>query len=57
MYSLITHDCVAKHDNNNNILFVDDTTVIGLISDSVERVYRRVVEDLTSGHHDNDLYL
>ena len=34
MYSLFTHDCVAKHDSNTIIKFADDTTVIGLINDN-----------------------
>ena len=27
LYSLFTHDCVAKHDSNIIIKFADDTTV------------------------------
>ena len=32
LYSLFTHDCVAKHDSNTKIKFADDTTV-GLITE------------------------
>ena len=34
LYSLFTHDCVAKHDTNTIIKFADDTTVVGLTTDS-----------------------
>ena len=28
LYSLFTHDCVAKHDSNTIITFADDATVV-----------------------------
>jgi hypothetical protein len=31
LYSLFTHDCMARHDSNTK--FADFTTVVGLISD------------------------
>ena len=34
LYSLFTHDCMARHDSNTIIKFADDTTVIGLINDN-----------------------
>ena len=37
LYSLFTHDCMAKHDSNTIIKFADDTTVVGLITDNDER--------------------
>jgi hypothetical protein len=40
LYSLFTHDCVARHDSNTIIMFADDTTVVGLIA------YREEVRDL-----------
>ena len=36
LYSLFTHDCVAKHISNTIIKFADDTTVVGLITDNDE---------------------
>ena len=36
LYSLFTHDCVAKHDSNTIIKFADDTAVVGLITDNDE---------------------
>jgi hypothetical protein len=40
LYSLNTHDCVARHDSNTIIKFAKDTTVVGLITDSDETTYR-----------------
>ncbi len=36
LYSLYTHDCTATHSSSSNVIvkFADDTTVIGLITDS-----------------------
>ena len=34
LYSLFTHDCMARHDSNIFIKFADDTTVVGLITDN-----------------------
>ena len=45
LYSLFTHDCMAKHDYNTNT-FADDTTVVGLITDNDETAYREQVRDL-----------
>ena len=36
LYSLFTHDCVATHASNSIIKFADDTTVVGLITNSDE---------------------
>ena len=46
LYSLYTHDCMAKHDSNTIIKFADDTTVIGLITENNETAYREEVRDL-----------
>jgi gmma-aminobutyric acid receptor subunit gamma/cGMP-dependent protein kinase 2 len=40
LYSLFTHDCVAKHASNLVIKFADDTTVVGLITNNEETAYR-----------------
>ena len=42
LYSLFTHDCMAKHTSNSFIKFSDDTTVIGLITNNNETAYREV---------------
>ena len=46
LYSLFTHDCMARHDSNAIIKFADDTTVVGLITDNDETAYREEVRDL-----------
>ena len=38
LYSLFTHDCVAKHKSNTVIKFADVTTLVGLITDNDETV-------------------
>jgi gmma-aminobutyric acid receptor subunit gamma/cGMP-dependent protein kinase 2 len=44
LYSLFTHDCVAKHDSNAVIKVADDTIVVGLITDNDETaIVRRSV--------------
>jgi hypothetical protein len=40
LYSLFTHDYMAKHDSNTIFKFADDTTVLGLITDNDETAYR-----------------
>jgi hypothetical protein len=57
LYSLFTHDCVAKHDSNTIIKFADDTTVVGLITDNDETAYREEVRELTVWCQDNNLSL
>ena len=46
LYSLFTHDCMARHDSNTIIKLADDTTVEGLITDNDETAYREEVRDL-----------
>ena len=41
LYSLFTHDCMARQDSHT-LKFADDTTVIGLITDNDETAYREV---------------
>ena len=52
LYSLFTHDCVAKHDSNTIIKFADDTTVVGLFTDNDEEV-----RELAVWCQDNNLSL
>ena len=53
LYSLFTHDWVAKHDSNTIIKFADDTTVVGLITDNDETAYREEVRELAVWCEDN----
>lgn len=39
LYSLLTHNCVAKHGSNIFIKFADDMTILGLIMDNNEMAY------------------
>ncbi|KAK0148524.1 LINE-1 retrotransposable element ORF2 protein [Merluccius polli] len=39
LYSLYTHDYVARSSSNSIIKFADDTVVVGLISDNDEKAY------------------
>ena len=48
LYSLFTHDCVAMHASNSIIKFVDDTTVVGLITNNDKTAYREEVRALKS---------
>ena len=57
LYSLFTHDCMARHNSNTIIKFADDTTVVGLITDNDETAYREEVRDLTMWCKDNNLSL
>ena len=57
LYSLFTHDCMASHDCNTIIKFADDTTVVGLITESNKTAYREDVRDLAVWCQDNNLSL
>ena len=57
LYSLYTHDCVAKHNSNTIIKFADDTAVMGLISGNDERAYLGEVENLALWCQGNSLSL
>ncbi len=46
LFSLYTNDCTSKDPSVKLLKFADDTTVIGLIQDGDESVYRREVEQL-----------
>ncbi|KAK3506414.1 hypothetical protein QTP70_001191 [Hemibagrus guttatus] len=47
LYSLFTHDCRPVY-GSNSIKFADDTTVIDLISDNDETLYRAEVQHLVA---------
>ncbi|KAM9471619.1 uncharacterized protein ACWYII_007379 [Salvelinus alpinus] len=48
---------MARHDSNTIIKFVDDTTVVGLITDNDETAYKEEVRDLAVWCQDNNLSL
>ncbi len=51
------HDCADTHSSNVIVKFADDTTVIGLITDSDETAYRAEVSTLTKWCQENHLSL
>lgn len=55
LYCLYTHDCA--HHNNTIVKFVDDTTIVGLISGSDESACRDEVVRLSSWSRGNNLLL
>jgi hypothetical protein len=57
LYSLFAHFCVAAHNFNTIIKFVDDTTVVGQITNDDEPAYREEVRDLAVWCQDNNLSL
>ena len=57
LYSLFTHDCLSCHVGTKILKFADDTTVIGLITNSDESEYRDQVNKLISWCSDNNLEL
>ena len=57
LYSLFTHDCMARHDHNTIVKFANNTTVVGLITDNDETAYREEVRDLAVWCQDNNLSL
>ena len=57
LYSLFTHDCVAKHASNSIIKLADDTTVVGLNTNNNEIAYREDVRALGVWCQENNLTL
>ena len=57
LYSMFTQYCMARHDFNTIIMFSNDTTVVGLITDNDETAYREEVRDLAMWCQDNNLSL
>ncbi|KAF0025100.1 hypothetical protein F2P81_021981 [Scophthalmus maximus] len=57
LFTLMTHDCCAKHNSNNIIKFADDTTVVGLISHDDDSAYREEVQQLINWCDINNLQL
>jgi len=57
LYALYMHDCVATHVSNTILKFVDDTTILGLITKNDETAYREEVRDLEMWCQGNNLAL
>lgn len=56
LYTMFSHDCMALHEGNR-IMFADDATVIGFISNDDQGIYREQVTDLTVWCKNNHLSL
>ncbi|KAF7645577.1 hypothetical protein LDENG_00201570, partial [Lucifuga dentata] len=52
-----THDCTARFSSNHIIKFADDTTVVSLINDDDDTLYREEVKQLTRWCNNNNLSL
>ena len=57
LYSLFTHECLSCHVRTKILKFADDTTVIGLITNSDEPECRDQVNKLISWCNDNNMEL
>ena len=57
LFSLFTHDCVAMHASNSIVKFADYTTVVGLITNNNETLYREEVRALGVWCQENNLSL
>jgi hypothetical protein len=55
MYSLFTHDCTARYDSNTIIKLADDTTTVGLITNSDKTADREEVRYLAVWCQENNL--
>ncbi|KAK0154999.1 putative RNA-directed DNA polymerase from transposon BS [Merluccius polli] len=57
LFSLYTNSCTSSHQSVKLLKFVDDTTLIGLISDGDESAYRWEADHLVTWCHQNNLEL
>lgn len=49
LYSLYTHDCVATFSSNAIYKFINNTAVVGQLTDGDELEYRKEIDSLLSG--------
>lgn len=54
LFTLLTHDCVPKYSTNHIIKFVDDETVVGLMSNNEEANYRSEMSKLAQWCKNNN---
>jgi hypothetical protein len=57
LYSLLTHNCMAMQASNSIIKFVDNTTVVGFITNNDETAYREEVRALRVWCQENNISL
>ena len=54
LYSLFTYDYVCCHESSQILTYADDTTVLGLITNSDESEYHDQVNKLISWYNNNN---
>ena len=57
LFTMLTHDCTTTHSTSHIVKFVDDTTLVGLITKGSESQYRKEVNLLTMWCRNNNLLL
>lgn len=57
LYTVYTDDCTPTYPSNSTVKFVNDTTVVGLITGEDETMYRDEVENLSSWCSNNDVII
>ena len=57
LYSLFTYDCVSTYASKSIINFTDDTTIVGLIANNDETLYKEEVRALEELCQKNKLSL
>ncbi|KAK1802892.1 hypothetical protein P4O66_021198, partial [Electrophorus voltai] len=57
LYSLYTYDCTATSSSTTTVKFADDTVVMGLISDNIERSYLEEIKHLENWCQENNFLL
>ena len=57
LYTLFTHDCMARHNSHPIIKIADDTAMVGLISDNDETASWEEGRDLAMWCQGNNLSL
>uniref|UniRef100_A0A3B3C219 Reverse transcriptase domain-containing protein n=1 Tax=Oryzias melastigma TaxID=30732 RepID=A0A3B3C219_ORYME len=55
LFTLLTHDCAARHPSCLIVKFADDTAVVGCINNNDESSYRQEVEHLERWCKENNL--
>ncbi len=57
LFTLYTHDCNPSHGENLVVKFVDDTTIIGQISNNYNTLYWEEISSLAEWCTENNLQL
>ncbi|KAM9366640.1 uncharacterized protein plekho2 [Symphorus nematophorus] len=57
LFTLLTHNCTAKSESNLIIKFADDTTVVSLISNNNETLYREEMDQLRESEPPSSVHI